>query len=73
LVFDGIEDVVDIEPRRGEVLLRSEGSEWIGGENREWLLLEGGLPPILVAGMNRGFALRIHLLPLVVVLKRVAD
>ena len=52
LVLDGIEDVVDGEPQRGEVLLHSEDSKWIWGENREHLLLEGGLPLILMAGMG---------------------
>jgi len=44
LVFDGIKGVIDGEPQLGKMLLSSEGSEWIWGENRERLLLEGVLP-----------------------------
>jgi len=44
LVLDGTKDFVDREPQRDEVLFRPKGSEWIWGENREHLLLEGGLP-----------------------------
>ena len=44
LVRDGIDDVIDGEFQQSEVLLCSEGSEWIWGESREHLLLEGGLP-----------------------------
>jgi len=62
LVFDGTKDFVDRELQRGEVLSRSEGSECIQRENRECLLLEGGLPQILIAGMGRSLALRVRLL-----------
>ena len=44
LVIDGIKDLIDRKSQRGEVLFRSVGSEWIRRENREHLLLEGGLP-----------------------------
>jgi len=33
LVLDGIEDIIGGKPKQGEVLLRSERSEWIWGEN----------------------------------------
>jgi len=38
--------------QRGEVLFRSEGSEWIWGENQERLLFESGLPLILAADLG---------------------
>ena len=46
LVLDSIENLIDGEPQQGEVLFHSEGSERIQRENREHLLLEGGLPSI---------------------------
>ena len=42
-------------------------------ENREYLLLEGGLPLILVAGMGRSLVLRVHLLPVIATFERVVD
>ena len=47
--FDATEDLVNGEPQQCEVLFRSEGSERIQRENRECLLLEGGLPLRLLA------------------------
>ena len=44
-------DLNDGEPRLGEVVILFEGSKWIQRENRERLLFEGGLPPILVTSM----------------------
>ena len=41
------------------------------GENREQLLLEGELLPVLVASMDWGFTLRVDLLPIVAVLEGV--
>ena len=70
MVLDGTEDFVD---GQGEVLFRSEGSEWIWRENRECLLLEGGLPRILVINMGQSLALWVCLLPVITLLERVAD
>ena len=55
------------------MLVCHEGLEWIWRENWEHLLLEGGLPLILVVGMRQSFALRIHLLPVVAALEGVVD
>ena len=49
-----------------------KGSEWIWEENRECLLLDGVMPPVLVAGMG-WFALVVHLLPIVGALEGVVD
>jgi len=57
LVLDGIKDLIDGKPQRGEMLFHSEGSEWIHRENLECLLLESGLPPILAASMGQNPAL----------------
>ena len=73
MVLDDIEDVADWEPQRGEVLFCSEASERINREIWEHLLLEGGLPPILVASIGQSLALRVHLFSIVVEFKRVVD
>ena len=52
LVLDGIEDFVNGEPQWGELLFHFEGSGRIHRENRESLLVEGGIPLILIAGMG---------------------
>ena len=70
LVLDGIEDVVDGKPQRGEVLLRSE---WIWRENQERLLLEDGLLPVLVVGMGRSLAMRAHPFFVIAVFEKVVD
>jgi len=57
----------------GEALFLLEGSEWIQKENRKCLLLEGGLPLILIIGMGQNLSLRVCLLPVVLVLKEVVD
>ena len=42
-------------------------------ENREYLLLKGGLTPILVAGMGQSLMLRVHPLSFITALERVVD
>ena len=44
LVLDGIEDVVDEESQRGEVLLRSEDSEWTEERIGSDCFLKAGCP-----------------------------
>ena len=73
LAFDTTEDFVDGEPQWGEVLFHPEGSKWIRRENRESMLLEGGLPLILVSGMGWNLSLRVRLLSVVVTLEGVVD
>jgi len=73
LVLDGVEDFVDGKPQQDEVLFCSKSSEWIWKENRERLLLEDGLPLILVAGMGRSFTLRVHLLSFTAAFERMID
>ena len=73
LVLNVTEDFVDGEPQQGEVLFHSEGSEWIRGENREHQLLEGRLPPILVACMGRSLALQVYFLSVIAMFERVVN
>ena len=56
-----------------EILFCPEGSEWTRREDREHLLLEGGLPPILITDMGRSLVLRVCFLSAMVVLERVID
>jgi len=53
------------------VLFSSECLGWIQTENREHLLLEGGLPPILVIGVGQSRALRV--LSIIDAFERVVD
>ena len=55
------------------MLFRYERSEWIQRENRECLLLEGWVPPILVADMGQSLVLRVHLLSIIITIERVVD
>jgi len=73
LVLDDSEDVVDREPQRSEVFFHFEHLEWIRRDSRECLLLEGGLPPILVTSIGQSLVMRIYLFSVVVALERVVD
>ena len=55
------------------MLFHSQGSECIRRENQERLLLKGGLPPILIAGMGWSLALRVYLLSVTAAFERVVD
>ena len=55
LVLDGIEDLIDGKPQRGEVLFHLEDSGWIRREDRERLSFACWLPTIRVTGMGWSF------------------
>jgi len=55
LDFDGIEDFVDGEPGRSEVLFHLEGLGWIWREDQECLSFVSWLPLILFIGMGWSF------------------
>ena len=73
MVLDDIKDLIDGEHRQGKVLFSFEGSEWIQRGNRERMLLEGELPPIMVAGMGQSLVLWVCLLSTKAPFKRLVD
>jgi len=61
LILDGVEDLVDGEPERGEVLCRFEDLKRTWYENSERMSLVGGLLPIWFFGSDSSFILRLGL------------
>ena len=52
LVLHGVENLIDGESQRGEMLFCLEGSEWTWRKNQDRLSLKGRLPPVQVLGMG---------------------
>jgi len=59
LILDGVEDFVDGEPERSELLYRLVGSERTWSEDREHLPLIGRLPSVPILGMGGSFVQRL--------------
>ena len=66
LVFDGVEDFVDGEHERGEVLYRLEGLERTRYENCERLSLIGKLLLIWISDSSSSFVLRLGVFSFVI-------
>jgi len=73
LVLENTKHFVNGEPQWDEVMFRLEGLEWTWREDRERLLLEGGLSPILIIGIGWSLALRVHLLYIIIMFEREVD
>jgi len=73
LILDGIEDFVNREPQRSEVLFHLEGLNWIQWEDQEHMSFVGWLPPIRITGIDWGFVLRLQLLSVIAAFERLID
>ena len=74
LVFDNIEDFVDGERQRSEVLFHLEGLGWIRREDQEeHLSFVGWLPPIRAISMGWSSVSRLRLLPIVAAFESPVD